>query len=127
MIAAHGAYFWGLPQINYSLFWWVYPVFAGLVGVNAYARSSNPFAYSLRLLQWGLISQPVYMWAFERPWWIPNMLIGLSVVAFAVGLHRDEQASRMLSKIPSWIFYAIYPAHIFIFKLLSSGAVSGPQ
>jgi hypothetical protein len=121
MVLAHTAFALGMPELNFILFFWVAPVFAAIVGINAFAHTSNPRAYSLRLLFWAVVSQPVHIWFFgPNYWYLPNILFGLSASAYLVSIRH--QLPEL--KIPSQLFYAFYPAHFILIKTLAA-AVGG--
>lgn len=68
----HGANHW----IHY-LSRFVYPIFAYLVVYNYLYRTSNKEKYLGRLLLWGVISQPIYSWAFDLSFYKLNILFTL--------------------------------------------------
>lgn len=124
MILAHACILLGLPEANFILFFWVYPLFAALVGINLVKHTSNPSRYALRLLTWAIITQPVHLWFFGlNNWYVPNVLFGLSAVVFI--LSRFQHLPEI--KLPSWAFYALYPLHFIALKigLLTFGAFVG--
>ena len=116
MVLAHTFFAVGYPFINYAFFFWVAPLFAVIVGINAFNHSRNPLLYSRRLLFWALISQPVHLWFFGFNWWyVPNILFGLSAACFIVGI-RDKIPEV---KLPPIFFYAFYPFHFIVIKILA--------
>ena len=115
MILAHTFYALGHPEVNFAFFFWVAPCFAAIVGINALLHTSNPKKYAFRLLGWAFVTQPVHVWFFGPSWWyVPNVLFGLSAVAFLV-TYKDRLPDL---KLPPVVFYAAYPAHFILIKFL---------
>lgn len=113
MLCAHCAIAAGYAELNYLLFFWVYPLFAAIAGINAVKHTSNPNKYALRLFTWAIITQPIHVWFFgPELWYVPNVLFGLSAVVYIVS--RCQRIPEL--KIPSWAFYALYPLHFIIIK-----------
>jgi len=117
MVIAHSTFLSGNFEYNYLFFFWVAPLLAGLVAINTVNHSKDPKRYGLRLLLWAFISQPVHYWFFGAGLgYLPNVLFGLSLVAFLVP-YKDKLKDI---SAPSWVFYAFYPLHFIVLKCIST-------
>jgi hypothetical protein len=116
MIAAHLCFVLGVPEANYMFYFWVAPLFAALVGINTFTRSKDPDKYAKRLFLWACISQPFHAWFFGV-WYVPNIMFGLCFASWFVNRYHDLPEI----KLPSWAWYALYPAHFIVLKFLTFG------
>jgi hypothetical protein len=116
MFLGHLSLKFGYPVLNYSFFFWVAPTFAALVAYNSIRYSKDLKAYSLRLFSWGLISQFFFCSFMGGSWLLPNILIKLSVIPLVISILTDTKQAK--SRFPSWVYYAAYPAHLFIIQYL---------
>lgn len=116
MFAAHLCFVLGFPDLNFVIYFWVAPLFAALVGINTFSRSSDPKKYTNRLLFWALLSQPFHAAFFVdyMPVYYPNILFGLAAASYLV--HRFRNVER--DRLPSWAFYAAYPAHLLLLTII---------
>lgn len=118
MFLAHLSFVFDASWINYGFFFWVAPAFAAVVAFNTIFHTSNAYKYSRRIFSWALVSQPLYMFYFSLPWYMPNILFGLSVIPLIVeSLPRLEERY----KLPKWVGYSFYPLHLAMLAILAQG------
>lgn len=90
MVADHADKLLGIGSpVLLSFGRFAFPVFAFLVARNV-GRSSDPGAYVHRMIFWGLVAQPVFMFAFDTL--RLNVLFSLALIALAcLALQKDKR------------------------------------
>ena len=110
MFIAHLGIVLGHPWFNSYLACWVAPFFAVLVGSNL-ARTSNLKKYEMRVLLFGLASQPIYFALFG--WLRPNFML---LIWLGMIIQRVEIKELFKNKSFFYYFYPLHLGFLLLFK-----------